>query len=83
MTVADGGRLRWRCRRGTRELDALLAGYLERDYPSAPPAERAAFECLLNWPDDRLLRALLNRETPAEKDLADLVFHLRAAFPCS
>lgn len=74
------GRLRWRCRRGTKELDALLTGYLSRDYPSASPQERGAFEQLLDWPDDALLRALLGLETPAAKDIAALVATLRATF---
>ena len=27
------GKLRWRCRRGMKELDLLTLGYLERHYP--------------------------------------------------
>jgi antitoxin CptB len=77
--VSAEGRLRWRCRRGTKELDALLTGYLDRDYPQAMPGERAAFASLLEWPDDVLLRALLGREIPAETETARLVENLRRA----
>lgn len=56
---ADGRRLRWLCRRGTRELDLLLARYLEREYDRAQPDERAAFEKLLELPDPELYRLLI------------------------
>jgi antitoxin CptB len=72
--------MRWRCRRGMKELDALLTGYLDRNYPAASPRERAAFEHLIDWPDDALLRALLGLEISAEQDIAALVATLRAAF---
>ena len=35
--------LRWRCRRGMRELDVLLERYLRERYPSAPAAEQQAY----------------------------------------
>ncbi|HJP97076.1 MAG TPA: succinate dehydrogenase assembly factor 2, partial [Rhodanobacteraceae bacterium] len=37
-------RLQWRCRRGTRELDALLAGWLEQHGASLDEAQYAAFD---------------------------------------
>lgn len=58
MTQADLGRLRWRCRRGMKELDELLVAYLPR-YREAPPDEQAAFEALLDLPDPDLYRLLL------------------------
>ncbi|MBX2824455.1 MAG: succinate dehydrogenase assembly factor 2, partial [Gammaproteobacteria bacterium] len=30
MTGAELAKLRWRCRRGTRELDGLMLGWLEQ-----------------------------------------------------
>jgi antitoxin CptB len=80
LQAGSQGRLRWRCRRGTKELDTLLTGYLDRDYPNASSSERAAFEQLLDWSDDALLRALLGLETPAETEIATLVATLRATF---
>ena len=32
-------RLRWRSRRGMRELDALLMAYLEQAFPAATPGD--------------------------------------------
>ena len=36
-------RLRWRCRRGMRELDELLLRYVERRCPKLSRGERDAF----------------------------------------
>ena len=52
--AGDLGRLRWRCRRGMKELDVLLCRYLERDYPLANGRNRAAFEQLLTLQDPLL-----------------------------
>ncbi|MDQ6648118.1 MAG: succinate dehydrogenase assembly factor 2, partial [Pseudomonadota bacterium] len=43
----DKGRLRWRARRGTRELDALFGGWLDECFADADPAQQQAFDELL------------------------------------
>ena len=45
------GQLRWRCRRGMKELDVLLERYMDTRWPGAPPGERAAFALLLEAQD--------------------------------
>ena len=47
-----------------RELDVLLVRYLDHHYAAADPAERAAFEALLEWPDPRLADVCFGREPP-------------------
>jgi antitoxin CptB len=54
-------RLRWRCRRGMRELDALLMRFLDVHYSGASPAEQAAFRELLTLPDPDILGLLMAR----------------------
>jgi len=54
-------RLRWRCRRGMRELDELLLRYLERQLPHAADRERDAFAALLELPDPELFGYLAGR----------------------
>lgn len=71
-------RLRWRCRRGTRELDLMLGRYLERGWPRAGAAERAAFERLLDVPDPELHALLTGMATAAEPELAQLLARMRA-----
>jgi antitoxin CptB len=51
--VSDG-RLAWRCRRGMKELDALLERYLAGRYRNADLSERRAFAMLLELPDPTL-----------------------------
>jgi len=66
------GRLRWRCRRGMRELDELLGRWLERCYPLASSNERCAFERFLDLPDPDMARYLLGREPPPAEHRAIL-----------
>lgn len=54
-------RLRWRCRRGVRELDVLLLRYLEREFPTALQSAKAAFESLLSAEDPEILDLLTGR----------------------
>jgi antitoxin CptB len=48
-------KLRWQCRRGTRELDLLLEHYLNTRYPLAEEQEKARFVEMLNLDDSELL----------------------------
>lgn len=72
-------KLRWRCRRGMKELDVVLTRYLDRDYLRAATGERAAFEMLLQQPDPDILDYVLQRVTPKSKELANVVARLNAA----
>ncbi len=71
-------RLRWRCRRGMRELDQLLLRWLEREWDGADATARAAFERLLDVEDDRLWRWCTGKEAIGEKELRGLVEHVLA-----
>lgn len=70
-------RLAWRCRRGMRELDVLLSGYLTRRYPDAAPDERQRFEDLLEDSDERLWRYFYQNQAPEDAGLAALVEQIR------
>lgn len=71
------GKLRWRCRRGMKELDLLMLGYLERHYPTAPAEERQAFAELLELQDPLLMSYMVGRETPADVVTARVVGVMR------
>ena len=71
------GKLRWRCRRGMKELDLLTLGYLERHYPTATPDEQQAFADLLELQDPVLMGYMVGRETPAEATTAQVVKVMR------
>ena len=57
------GKLRWRCRRGARELDTLLNRFLEDHYQSLSPDSQLAFCRLLECQDPDLLDWLMGRRT--------------------
>jgi len=52
-------RLKWQCRRGTKELDFLLNRYLETGYLLADQGERDLFVELLGMEDDVLVGVLM------------------------
>lgn len=70
---AELRRLRWRCRRGMRELDQLMLRYLDRRWSEAPASERADFERLLDTEDDRLWRWFMGREPVDDPALAAIL----------
>jgi len=71
------GKLRWRCRRGMKELDLLTLGYLEQYYPNASIAEQQAFAGLLELQDPQLMGYMLGRSTPADAATARVVDVMR------
>lgn len=71
------GKLRWRCRRGMKELDLLTLGYLERHYPTASVEEQEAFAALLELQDPLLMSYMVGRETPADTTTARVVGVMR------
>ena len=73
------GRLRWRCRRGTRELDELLRGYLDEEFEAAPAEVQEAFRRLLEAPDEAIQGYCLGGIRPAEAPLAAVVDRILAA----
>ena len=74
-------RLRWRCRRGTTELDRLLTRFLDAPsggYRSLDAPGQVAFEQLLDCEDDQLIDWLVNGQRPREGALVDIVNRVRA-----
>jgi antitoxin CptB len=74
-------KVRWRCRRGMRELDDLLLRWLEREWTAASEARRGVFLRLLDCEDDRLWRWFLGKETAPDAALDALVQHIRTLPP--
>ncbi|MBK8753577.1 MAG: succinate dehydrogenase assembly factor 2 [Candidatus Competibacteraceae bacterium] len=71
------GKLRWRCRRGMKELDLLTLGYLEQYYPDAAAEDQQAFADLLELQDPLLMSYMVGRETPADAVTARVVGIMR------
>ncbi|MSS76524.1 MAG: succinate dehydrogenase assembly factor 2 [Methyloglobulus sp.] len=53
--MGELAKLRWQCRRGSKELDLLLMSYLETRYPVADAAEKAHFAEMLKLDDVELM----------------------------
>ncbi|HEX9208576.1 MAG TPA: succinate dehydrogenase assembly factor 2 [Steroidobacteraceae bacterium] len=78
---ADMARLRWRCRRGMRELDVMLTRYLDRAWDTASPAERAAFVQLVELQDPELFGYLVGRTTSPEETQRAVIACIRRLEP--
>jgi antitoxin CptB len=78
---AELRRLRWRCRRGMRELDQLMLRYLDRCWAQANGDERAHFERLLATEDDQLWRWCMGRESCSDPDLDAILTRILALAP--
>lgn len=71
-------KLRWRCRRGMRELDQLLERWLDREWRKSPTDRREVFLRLLETEDDTLWRWFLGHEVSPDDEIAALVQSIRA-----
>jgi antitoxin CptB len=69
-------RLRWRCRRGMKELDVLLERYLFTRFDAAPESERDAFARILDHEDPELLAWVLGVQD-APPQFTELLAELR------
>lgn len=77
MSTDDMGRLAWRCRRGTRELDLILGRFLEVGYRQLDERQRELFERLLDNEDDRLQAWLVTATAPVDPAHAEIVAIIR------
>lgn len=71
-------RLRWRCRRGMKELDTLLVRYLEAHYVAASAEDQGRFLELLELQDPDLAAYVLGRATPEDPAFAHFIQQVAA-----
>ena len=72
-------RLRWQCRRGMLELDLLLQGFLDREYPGLEETDQSLFGTLLDYPDQILYEWLMQRSIPTDGRLVHVIEKIRQA----
>ena len=65
--------LRWRCRRGTREMDLLLLRFLERQYPHLDSREQSLFGALLDETDPDLYAWITGQSEPSNPDYLPII----------
>ncbi len=76
-SMSEIARLKWRCRRGMKELDVLLERYVVNHYAQAPASQQAAFRELMEMSTPVMLALLLGREPAKTLELQQLVSDLQ------
>lgn len=67
------GQLRWRCRRGMRELDVLLMKFLELRYEGLSQAQKETFEAVLELQDPDLYAMLTGKLIPESTEVQEMI----------
>jgi antitoxin CptB len=75
--MSELSKLKWRCRRGMKELDVLLTRYLEQRHEQAPITEQMTFQALLELPNIDLYAYLIGQKKSADKEMQALVERMR------
>ncbi len=76
--MEEFGKLRWRCRRGVKELDVLLTRYIDERFRGAPAAERQAFRGLLEGEDSAIYAYCFGQQRPPTAELSALIDRITA-----
>ena len=76
MAGIDRRSLKWRCRRGMRELDTLFDRYVAAGHPKTE-AEAAVFDRVLDTEDDLLWYWMTGKVVPEDTEVAELVEKIR------
>ena len=71
-------RLAWLSRRGIKELDLVLQGFLQDGYADATAVEQQAFAALLEYLDPEILDRIFHGVEDEDAAIAALVQRLRA-----
>ena len=78
MDDVDTARIRWRCRRGLKELDVLMERFAEDCLPRLSPPLIPVLERLLDEADSDLLEWIIGRTTPHAREYIPLIELLRS-----
>jgi antitoxin CptB len=72
-------RLRWNCRRGMLELDLVLTGFLDKQYPKLTESQVKVFKKLLDYPDTDLWDMIMARTEPADNTMKTVLKLIRVS----
>lgn len=75
--MIDPKRIRWRCRRGMKELDVMLERFLANGYAALDDAQKADFARLLDALDPDLFAWLTGVAEPEDEALGAVVKIIR------
>ena len=77
--AADIKRLKWRCRRGLKELDVMLERFLLNGFEQLSREEQIDFKLLLEEQDLDLLEWFTGKSIPQSDSYQKLIALIRAA----
>lgn len=69
--------LLWRCRRGIREMDLLLQGFIKKHYDQLTPEQQSAFAQLLEQTDMDIMDWIMQRCEPPDPAFKPIIKMLR------
>ncbi len=72
----DLRKIKWRSRRGMRELDALCDRYLDKHFADAPDSEKDLYLSLLDMQDPELYSLLMHRSPYPSEEVKALVLKM-------
>ena len=75
--MSELSRLRWRCRRGIKEMDLVFQRFLEQEYAELSEQEKELFEQILDESDLDILDWILERQDVANTRYEGLVKKFR------
>ena len=76
--MSELSRLRWLCRRGMKELDVVMTGYLENHYLQASQDDKKNFRVLLDMQDPDLFALLVGRDSSDDPNITKMVLFLKS-----
>jgi antitoxin CptB len=77
--LTEVSRLRWQCRRGMLELDALLGDFVEQHYTRMQKQEQEVFKEILTFPDQLLFDYFFGNGKSIDKDVNNVIERIRCA----
>jgi antitoxin CptB len=73
----ERSRLLWRCRRGIREMDIVLQGFLNESYDSLNDVDKQSFVKLLDESDLDILNWIMGKDEPETDDIKNIITLIR------
>ena len=71
-------KLQWQCRRGMLELDYIFREFLDNRYEQLDDEDKSRFVELLKHSDTDLQQWLVNKSSPANRDLLHIIEKITA-----
>ncbi|NKB39205.1 MAG: hypothetical protein GKR93_18905 [Gammaproteobacteria bacterium] len=75
--MSELSRLRWRCRRGIKEMDLVFEHFLEQEYAELSSVQKHLFSQILEESDLDIMDWILGRKEPLKAEYNVLIQQFR------